>query len=350
VPCALCPINTYQSNPLQSECINVPANGVANADRVNFTCNAGYVWRFPPLQLAPICSVCNLGEFAASNNLCPGCPPGTFNSLATAITACTACVAGKYASGNGTINCIDCFPGFFSAGLNPKPQCDPCAVGTFSAGNGASSCLGCAHGTYAPSHGRTQCIAWDSTCNAGFAWAAGNARENATCTKCQYTPSSILIFVQNTCTYSCANGYQVVGGVSGCEACSAGRFKDNTITFCTQCVPGTFQIATAMSVCSECLAGTYATVSGAIVSSVCIRCKRGMFTSVPRSTICLACSIGTYSTTFGSSSCLQCANGHTNGRGSTYCYPVGSNTAFYNMQASPACQGISDLGFTVCTM
>jgi hypothetical protein len=115
-------------------------------------------------------------------------------------------------------------------------------------------------------------------------------------------------------------------------------------------VPGTFQIATAMSVCSECLAGTYATVSGAIVSSVCIRCKRGMFTSVPRSTICLACSIGTYSTTFGSSSCLQCANGHTNGRGSTYCYPVGSNTAFYNMQVSPACQGISDLGFTVCTM
>lgn len=392
--CLLCPSGTYTGNTKSIVCLTVPTNGLGTPLRDSFTCNAGYVKGFD-VALKPACVICNAGYFAASNTACAACPAGKFNAQPAPITACLDCASGTYAGGTASVICSVCNAGFFAAStsgcaacpagkFNPQPlpitacsncasgmyaagtgniaciacsagfytvtsiSCIGCSPGTFSASSGASACTACASGKFAAGYGWTECRVWTGQCPAGNAWNANGATQDATCTPCTYPATSIYVYEPNTCTYTCIDGYQVG---AGCEACAVGKFKNGALTtYCTNCVPGTFQTGIASSMCTGCAPGTYGIGSGATGSSVCIRCNRGMFTSVPSSTVCLACSTGTYTTTFGSAACLPCAQGQTSGRGTTYCYPVGSKTAFYKLELSAACQSVSDVQFMACNM
>ena len=341
IACVQCPSGTYTMSPQSVDCNPAPVNGWSSLSGGNFTCNAGFVWSLD-IQGAS-CSICNAGYYAA--DVCTVCPLGTYNNQSSAISVCRACAAGTFAAGVSSTACDACAVGFYSVGPDPKPSCSPCFPGTFSAASMASFCSTCATGTYAPLYGLSVCSKWTSSCPSGYSWSAGTATQDATCQVCAYPATNLFVYVPNTCSYSCVNGYQAG---SGCQPCAPGTFKAGTNSNCTSCSPGTYQSGIAMSSCVACLAGTFSTGSGN--SSGCTKCRRGMYAAVPAATQCLACSIGTYSTAWGSNTCLTCASGFTCGRGATYCYAIGSKTAFYNTQAAPACQAISDLEFAVCGM
>lgn len=343
--CVQCPSGTYASNPTTVECTRAPVNGWSSASGADFVCNAGYVRFIDPFSL-PQCVQCAQGQYAAT--VCTACPAGTYNPQAMPISACTNCTPGTYTYDLGSTSCGLCSPGYYSSGTGAKPACNGCSLGTFGNTSGASACTACGNGTYARYSGQTQCTSWDLSCAAGYYWTAGTAIANATCTKCAFPATSAYRYVQNTCIFTCISGYQA--GVSGCEACGAGTFKSGeTNVSCAQCAAGSYQASSAMSACTLCASGTFSTQLGATsVGSSCAKCPRGMYALMQGATACAACSVGTYAAAYGGSVCLNCAAGSTSGRGATYCYPIGSSTAFYNLQAAPTCQMVTDLQYAAC--
>jgi hypothetical protein len=352
--CVQCPGGKYTDNTGMVNCLAAPVNGWSSASGDAFVCNAGYASGIADLG-AGVCSTCKAGEYAQSS-VCLACPGGTFNAQSmAAISVCTNCSAGSYTFNVNQTACMLCMPGYYSTGTGAKLTCDGCAPGTYSAAAGATACTLCALGKYAGTPGCTGCSAGIADCNAGYAWVAGTSTQDATCTPCKYyNDTRIYLYVHNLCTYKCIDGYQVdasSNNTGACVLCVPGKFKDNQLgsnTFCTQCTAGTYQSGSAVSVCVNCGAGTFTSATGVTTSALCERCKRGMYAPAQAATVCLACSVGTYSTNYSSTTCLACAPGWTCGRGSTYCYPSGSKTAFYNQQAPPACQMVTDWQASIC--
>ena len=258
-----------------------------------------------------------------------------------------------YTSDVGATRCWLCPPGYYSMGSSAKPWCNGCAPGTSSSATGATYCAVCAIGTYAPTPGLTACSKGSSSCPSGSEWKAGTATTDAICVACASGGNTnIYLYEPNVCAFKCIAGYQVSASATACVSCTPGQFKDNQLgsnTFCAQCTAGTYQSGSNASTCINCVAGTFVSAgSGMTASAGCEKCKRGMYAPTQASTQCLACSVGTYSTHYGSTMCLACAAGFTNGRGATYCYPVGSTTAFYDLQAPPSCQMVTDLQYAAC--
>ena len=334
------------------------SQGLPNqAQSCNYTCNAGYVLTSPTSSTP--CTQCPQGTFksAPSNNPCTTCPPGQYqsnvgsvqcapvppNALANPTFSNFLCNSGYYAfTSVGTSvssSCLQTTPGYYTSAPGATTP-SICYAGTYTASNGATTCTACVSGTYAPLIAMTTCITWTSTCNAGYSWSAGTATANATCTACpNSTNQAVYLYQSNSCLFTCAAGYQLLNGF--CSACPPGTFKADSLSgLCNACPGGQYQsLGMGASVCLNCLAGTFSvpTVNG---STSCFSCGTGLYSTLASgATSCFPCAAGTYSTAIGLSTvCTSCNAGTSSGAGATYCYPLGSLTAYLSPGISPTCQ------------
>jgi hypothetical protein len=273
--CVACPAGTFSSNTGTKECTLLPANSVCNAQATDFICNAGYARATDP--------------------------------IAGGTAYCAPCVLGLYSSSSGATLCLSCSPGNYN-----------------SLGTASVSCTPCPTGTYADVYGSTACKTWTALCPLGNAWAAGTSTGNSTCTPCAYPPYNIYVYSVNSCSYVCIAGYQIT---SGCTACPVGTYKSAaTNTLCLSCMSGQYQSGTVGTVCLLCSSGTFGSTTGL---GVCAACGPGLYVGTTGATAPAPCSVGKYSTGLGTVACASCAAGATSGRGTTFCYPVGTKAAFW---------------------
>jgi len=99
------------------------------------------------------------------------------------------------------------------------------------------------------------------------------------------------------------------------------------------------------SFCLPCPAGTWGVAIGILdQAAACpnkLDCAAGTYSASIHQTSagsCITCSSGTYSPMKGGTTCLQCSAGTTSGPGATYCYTIGSRTAYLGMGTSQTCK------------
>ena len=284
----------------------VPCTPISNSffnayNSCSFVCNMGYM-----LASATVCQCCAQGTYRPNTTItsCVSCPSGTYANSPCSVTCLTPplysvvnpqatnywCIAGYYLQSNMQnpllSACVVCSAGYYSSGLGMVDACPYCQAGTYSTQSQATICTACTPGTYFDLIGSsTGCKAW-STCAYGSYQSGGTTTRDAGCISCVLPASSIYVYsITNSCTFNCGYGYQPSG-----------------------------------STCLQCAAGTYKT----LVSN----------------DLCIACSKGSYSTTLGmvTTQCITCAVGKVSGRGATYCYASGSQTAYLQPGISQTCQ------------
>ena len=390
--CTLCPLNYYQPSTYSTNCLIVPSNSVATADRTFYVCNTGYYYLAPVFpatvgscaaclagQYLPTasstclpcsagyysaaassaCSACVIGKYSSStsSSMCLACPAGQYSGAAASTAclvcnagyfsaassgSCTACPAGQYSGTASSGSCTVCPAGQYSA-ASTSTMCSTCGPGTASA-MGSSSCTGCVSGsTYADGYGRPACSPCLTTCALGYSLSLCTITMNSACSACQYPASTIYLYTLNTCSFNCKAGYQITSG--SCAPCSVGYYGLNNV--CMYCKEGVYQDQTASSACLSCAAGTY---QNNWAVTVCTQCGGGLYTPSSGSSICTACTNNFYSTATGVSVCSRCATGSVSGMGATYCYPSGSLKA-YVLPSFPLCSaGYYNQfpSFTVC--
>ena len=81
----------------------------------------------------------------SSQTYCSLCAAGTYSSMETGATACTACPVGQV-SDQGQVYCSGCSAGTYLS-TNSQTYCSLCAAGTYSTATGSSSCTACPTGT-----------------------------------------------------------------------------------------------------------------------------------------------------------------------------------------------------------
>ena len=174
----------------------------------------------------------------SSNGLCDLCPSGTYSALGG---ACTRCAAGMFAAGRGqsacgacvnavyTISaCTACVPGKYYK--QSENSCQQCAMGLFTDTTLVSSCLACSVGTYTSAQGASTCMvcAKGSFCVGGQSQTClpgsfSNASAQSACSACgvgQYSPVA-----NSTSCLTCADGTNPVGTA---PAASSACFSRNT--------------------------------------------------------------------------------------------------------------------------
>jgi hypothetical protein len=244
---------------------------------------------------------------------------------ATASGDCIACEAGQHADVHtlGAVVCIDtdgCDGSDCGAGGECIDVAAPgagysciCTSGYYASDSSSSqvTCAACPFGTRA-SPGSTTCI----SCARG---QYGGTFEDPTPT--------------DTCSTCTPGKYSEVAGSldeSGCIACAAGRYSENS-EFCRDCSTGQYsqnvrdswnckpcaagQHTTNRTVCADCAAGKWAG-RAVVAASDCTNCAAGMG-SPPKSTTqaaCAACGIGRYSSE--GQDCTDCAAGQKSASGS----------------------------------
>jgi len=221
------------------------------------------------------CYKCPAGKVSsvvgATSDTCTFCGAGEVSAAGD--TACSACLAGKYATDDptdtgggldsqislGATSCNDCPAGYLAA-AGSSIVCAACDAGKYS-GTGATVCPDCAAGTYSSS-----AYATCTVCIAGFKTSLASAA---------------------TACLACDAGYTSDAGSVNCVACLAGKFSPSGAASCTDCAPGSFNDAPGLGVCSDCPGNTYSDAG----SSECLLCLRYYYYSLQGE--CVDCPAGT---------------------------------------------------------
>ena len=146
--CETCPIGTFRfSNTTTSGCSNCPV---------------GYAG----VTYAPYCAICEAGTYTPSgSSSCISCATGTYDHDSdpttpciscgphtymdeTGATACKACGAGTYTSGD---YCSLCPVGKVDLDSNTNTECTDCPSGLYTDETGATTCKSCGLGNFRPS-------------------------------------------------------------------------------------------------------------------------------------------------------------------------------------------------------
>ena len=198
---------TFGANA-SSTCITCPAHSQSEEGSSNIThclCNAGYSGRD-----GGVCSACVAGKYKSVNGS----------------AACTSCDAGKYSEHTGAASadaCTNCAPGKYSAaeGNAAETDCDLCAAGKYSNASGATASATC------------------QLCGAGKFSAVMGASNESACQDCPAHAHSIQ-GASNGTRCLCNAGYSGADG-GPCIACAPGQYKGNEgSALCTDCPPGTY--------------------------------------------------------------------------------------------------------------
>jgi hypothetical protein len=138
--CSACPQGEYKATPGPSECLH---------------CEAGATTSKTASMHIADCQ-CQPGSFALSENLCSGCPIGSFkDTLGPA--DCTSCPPDTTtrSSGSNSVSQCRCVPGSSGSIQSIDDRCTPCAEGSYKTQGGADECTVCPVGSTS-SPGSTQ--------------------------------------------------------------------------------------------------------------------------------------------------------------------------------------------------
>ena len=322
--CSPCTNTQYKSVVGNASCSACPGNTVVQvsaADSLeNCLCNAGFT---PDNPAQATCKQCAPGKYKNSIGLsdCSLCdsnansPPGSTAAAACACNAgytganggtCTACLRGQYKSNPGSAPCSTCSANSYTAAEAQTEQtsckcdtgytgpdggtCTACVAGKFKNAVGSAVCLNCAQDDFAVA-GSDAC----SDCPAHSTVAEGAGVDLASCL--------------------CNAGYQPASG-GGCEACSAGTYKDSVGTqTCQNCDAGSYSTTQSSTACESCMLDATSD-AGSDARNDC-RCNPG-FTL--QADACNKCAAGTYKTSTSNAACTPCAK-------DTYNTQTGSTSA-----------------------
>jgi hypothetical protein len=270
---------------------------------------------------------CPLGSYCNSTSNVAACPLGRYGQVArqTALTQCTACVAGKYGAAAGATTeaagCTNCPLGTWGSApaLPALSSCTSCVagkVGVYAGQSFASSaCASCPQGNY--------CLGGTSQvpCAVGSSCPQGTSVPNPPCRLGSYCPTPSLLLDCPAGRFGAATG---LIADTDCTACAAGQY--GTVTGATSesaaCVPCTATPGTGLSCppgstsdSPPCPKGFYCPD----VSTV-IGCPLGSFgewTGFISVTSCTECAVGRYTALSGQSSeeaaCPGCPVGRWTG-------------------------------------
>jgi len=306
-PCVDCARGKYAAAAaLTAECSQVcQANSTSPAGSTvvqDCLCNAGYTGP------STSCTPCVAGTYKVVNGTqeCTACPAGTYSidMAASSFTSCAACPFHMFSSsGSNALTLCICNHGYTGADGHPH-GCAECVAGTFKDANGSDACALCATGKYSTDTAQVD----ESTCQlcpAGSYSRARGARDEQAC-NC----NAGFTGQDGAACQPCVHGtYKASNGSRLCTSCSAGKYSPDTTQIsegtcrdcpsssssssmgnhqltsclclkgyfgpdggtCTQCVAGTYKIASGDAACTSCLAGQYSTAVGA-TSNVCQEC------------------------------------------------------------------------------
>ncbi len=206
------------------ECPSHSHSEEGSAEIADCVCNMGYTG-----PDGSACSACVAGRFKSANGSvsCAACPEGKYSnrSAATSEATCAACPPWSYsAQGNANVTDCVCVRGYSGPDGGP---CIGCRPGSFKQVQGSGACLACLPGTFSAQIGGSNC----SACPV-FSHSAPGSANASNCT--------------------CNRGYAGSPGArQPCTACGRGEFQAANGS-CTRCAVGTYSGAAAAVNCSVC--------------------------------------------------------------------------------------------------
>ena len=221
-----------------------------------------------------------------------GSAPGTFSGgynvgdgfVKIALTDCSPCAPGTYATGVGHTVCSQCATGTYQTGT-ASTVCTLCSAGTFMSALGASVCTQCSANSYCPSVGASSTVVcpnntfsysgassvYQCICPDNSQWKQGT---NCTCNDGFFPVVNSSAFGGFQCAF-CQPGSYCVNGQS--YPCAAGTYQTGVdTTACDKCAMGTYMPRTSSTDCMNCPQNSYTTSVGANSSTQCL-CKAGWF-------------------------------------------------------------------------
>ena len=358
--CATCPAGTFSSESAVS-CTPCALGSVSNAGSSSCSvCSSG---AYANIE-TQTCDSCPLGMFSTSagSTTCASCLSGQVTLNQTGSQSCTTCAAGSYAAANDF--CVACQPGTYSAVA--ATTCSPCAPGSVAGANASTctvcrkgtfantatqSCDACAPGTSAPSAGSTSCTvnppgfrSVQLTTMASVLTIGGLTASSVGQTQNATLVKSIAAALNATSASTVVITSVADSTPSGRHLLSGAVLVNFTITTDASAAP--IQAAlNASSSFANTLAASLQNTSDPVLSSVSARslavaepsvevevlpsqpCEAGTFLD-SRTQECTICGAGFYSPEAGAASCLPCP-ASTYALNSTYCSacPLGSSSA-----------------------
>lgn len=295
--CLACSPGTYRGTAGGSVCTPCAAGWVANFTNAT-VCVACAAGKSQSLAGQLACVTCAQGKYQWRTNAsdCLDCEVGKFNPWQPSVwdalgiaPNCTACSVGRYAATAGLSACALCGEDSFQNGTNAS-FCYTCSAG-WHAGTGQTACSLCAAGkyqvwgagcfdclvsTYQAGMGRTYCEA----CPDGKYGYENGSKTVADCAFC--SPGKYVMYGMRKCELCGVGTYQTGSSASTCVKCNAGEFVSGLgwPLECPACAPGTFQNGTGATKCFDCgacPAGTFRLrgCNGTADTTACQGCKTG---------------------------------------------------------------------------
>ena len=327
VACTDCDVGTYSETvhaSTSSTCLTCPANSNSPASSsgiVTCTCNAGFTG-----PDGGVCSSCVAGKYKTTSGSieCTNCGVNTYSQVlgASASYSCTACDIGKN-SPVGSTSSTACESVCDVGTTGPPGACTGCVAGKYKTTTGSVACTDCGIATYSGTAG---------------------ASTSSTCLGC---PSNSNAPSSSSASAACACNVGYTGANGGtCTACVAGKYKDvSGSVVCSDCSAGTYSLTIAASVSSNCV-GCPTSSNSAAASTSCT-CNVGY--SGPDAGACSACAAGKYKAITGSAACTDCGlatySGTAGASASSTCVACPANTnAPSSSSAGAACA--CNIGYT----
>ena len=264
--CTDCGINTYS-----------PAIGMTNVS----TCQSCPIHTQSQVGSTTLSScVCNFGYTGPDGGTCNACPAGKYKTV-TGTLACEDCDINTYSTAIGETvvsNCQRCpIHAQSPAGSTTLSSC-VCNVGYIGPDGG--TCNACVAGKYKTVTGNVEC----TNCRANTYSLATGATTIDTCQPCSPNSQSVVGSPSPT---SCVCNLGFTGADGGtCNLCAMGTFKSTTgSSDCLACARGKFGDSLGASACTSCAAGKFSEVPGATSQAECSTTLRVLNTSEARAAV-----------------------------------------------------------------
>ena len=312
--CAACPAGKYKMTPGSHECTSCLPDtySTAVASTTGATCLACPTSsQAPESSSAKAACICNMGY------------TGPGGSAANGVTACEACVAGKYKTATGPATCTNCLADQYSTVVAATSNtCQSCSANMQApeASNEAVDCK-CNKG-YTGADG--------ATCTACLAGTYKTSVGPATCVNCPVNTYSTMVAKPDSVCTACysSSSQSYAGSDEGTDCkCNAGYFGADG-AYCAKCSQGYYKLAASYtpesSTCTNCAANTYQPLNGATLASACLSCPGNSQSPAasaestsclcnagytgPSGGTCTACYMGKYKSVPGPQQCTNCNN------------------------------------------
>ena len=315
------------------------------------------------------CVQCLAGKYASQEGLmqCDNCQLGRYSTGACAkedsdggpsggCISCKECPVGQYQDQTASSSCIPCVAGKYGSesAAGSETDCQVCPDGEYSTNAGSSNCDFCPTG-YATS-GSTTSAPDHAGCKACTAGQYSSEKGRALCTDCEvgrYSDSG----VQNPECKTCDDGQEtnkgsLVGG-SSCRDCIKGQYENDHQ--CEACPIGWNQILNKKIFCDECVVGRIAASTQTLTD--CAVCHNGEYNDEVGGSSCKTCGTGTFSKSdnLAHPSCSSCPMGYKSSSPSSATCSICASRKYQDEMGASLCKDCDlgrysdQQGLTLCT-